>query len=274
MTKKLKLVYDNVDPLVIDLLDNEVAEIIYKQFKHLQHVPIPQYAGDNPFNTNMIDWEWLSTAAIAFGFEMGISIDSSRLTEQAYLNDLHQQYEQRFPVDRNTDWHKFHEIIHAHEHLANNTKSPDFVIVYNNIGGPLQCEFHRQWLKQFGTVNIDSGSCYVSWSELGKHPTAYWKNKEPDSINRICELAKPWLTLRPKFHIALTDRIDMPTVEVIESFSNWFAPYKDAWCEHWGLTDWTLEEMFQVIKIGTIDNVSILIDRLRNNIRPNYVKLA
>jgi len=274
MTKKLKLVFDDVESLEIHLLDNEVAEIIYKQIKHLQHVPIPQYVGDNPFNANMHNQEWLADTIVMFGNKLGVTVDLSKLTEQSYLNDLHQQYEQKFPVDYRMDWHRFHEIIHVLEEFNQNNKFSKFVIVYNNLGGPLEHKFQRPWIKQFGYTQIHAGDCYVSWNELGKTPHAYWRNNEPADIDRICQLAKPWLLLRPKICVAVSDFISVPSMEGYESFCLWFAPFKDAWCKHWNLIDWTPEEMFQVIKIGTIDNLNVLIDRLRRNIRPNYVKLV
>ena len=52
---------------------------------------------------------------------------------------------------------------------------------------------------------IIANNIYLPWTELGKKPLQYWKNKEPDNQSRFNELAKPHITLRPKFMIALKD---------------------------------------------------------------------
>ena len=108
------------------------------------------------------------------------------------------------------------------------------------------------------------------WTELGKSPYEYWHNGEPDNIDRMCVLSKPWLNLKPKLKIVLDSHDAIPPD--LTEFDAWFSQYKQQWCRHWNLQDYTHKEMFGRIPIGYVDDIDKLDHLLKNNDR--IVKLT
>jgi hypothetical protein len=108
---------------------------------------------------------------------------------------------------------------------------------------------------------------------LGKNPYTYWKTNEPEDIDRICELAKPWTKIRPKLLVAL-DEIDFLKGKKIQEFENWWKQYQRDWCDHWGLESWTIKDMYGKSIIGKITDVDRCHQLLENNIYPIKVRLS
>ena len=71
----------------------------------------------------------------------------------------------------------------------------------------------------------------------------------------------------------MTDINRLPSEEKQSKFETWFAPYKQKWCDHWGIPNWTITQMRGGIKVGTIDNVALLTKQLKNNIIPTNLLL-
>ena len=116
-----------------------------------------------------------------------------------------------------------------------------------------------------------AGDVYVAWAELGKIPYTYWEDQESNDINRLCELCKPWLILRPQLRIALED-FDMLGYKDTVGFNKWWADYHDVWCQHWNISNWTVENMFACIVIGHT-NANQITQLLKNKIHPQMVRL-
>jgi len=246
--------FSNSETVFFELANNPVAEIYKKIYKHLQHVDIPFKPWDNPFYVR--DAQSLIDTAQA----VTVTVDSTQLSSQLYLNQLHQIYEKSY--DGNPVWLDFHEQIHLAE-----TQYLDFnrlLINYREKSGPLMKPFDNAWTNHMIT-KIESGGVYVTWAELGKIPYQYWGDQEPDNIDRICELCKPWLTLRPQINVALEDHDLMSNIDS-RSFLNWWDQYQQRWCSHWNLNSWPLQNMFGVIPIGKMSPVETdrLIQLLKN----------
>jgi hypothetical protein len=248
--------------LKIFLYDNPVADVIYTKFKHLANVPIELYEGDVFFNCGTIEQAGLKL--VDYARALGIDIDSSLFQDQSYLNFLHRLYEENF--NGHELWLKFHEHIHIVEKILYNRVQPIVSIDYRTRAGKLEEKFDRKFL-QYATDRVAKNQCFVQWQELAKTPYQYFANKEPNDITRICQLVKPWLSLRPSLHFAC-DEIDFLADSDPEAFDQWFAKYKEPWCAYWNVPDWNSLEPFLVIPIGEIESADLLVDKLKNNQLP------
>jgi hypothetical protein len=262
MTKKLKLVFSNDSSLIINLNDSITATKLADMSKHLQRVPLRFCNYDSPFShtSEIIIKQLLENANL-----LNIDIDQNQLDNQLYLNALHQIYERGYNGDK--IWLEFHESIHMIE-AVNSGKIPAIChLDYREISGLLAKKYSYQELLTCQSTFV-VGDCFVSFSELGKTPYTYWRDGEPNDINRLIELAKPMIRLNFKISIALAD-IAMTICQQDQlEFDNWFNLYKNDWCNHWSLPDWTISQIRGGIKIGKINEIDILIDNLKNNHRP------
>jgi hypothetical protein len=91
---------------------------------------------------------------------------------------------------------------------------------------------------------------------------------------RLCELAKPWLLLKPQLLVAVQDIDFMANVDR-KGFADWWALREQAWCQHWDIPSWSIENMFAGIVIGRIDtdSMELLTDQLTQGHAPVRVRL-
>lgn len=269
----LTLIFYNNSTVNINLNGNPISEYIEKTFKHLQHLPLDfkifDYLKYHSQNKDLLYSSLLDSAA-----KLSIDIDVQSLTDQKYLNSLHKMYEIGYNKGSNV-WLQFHEMIHAVESVTNADIHPilnEMTINFRDRAGPLEKPFSRDFLK-YGTPSITKGTCYCRWSELGKIPSQYWLDDEPDDIQRVCQLAKPWTVLRPSITIALDDIDFSMSAEQQEKFNIWFGKHKQQWMNYWKLTSWAADEMSLVIPIGLVENISLLKNNMESGLVPSKVQV-
>jgi hypothetical protein len=267
----MNLIFQNDEQLEIVLNNSVLRPVILKLFKHLQHVKIPFYDWDSPYYKNNCSWNELVLKMKEYGTLVGVEVDQSQLTEpnQNYLNHLHKIYEKNYNGKR--DWLKFHEHIHLCEKYyicLPSTVSID----YRDLAGPLEKKFNFDWIKETST-KVHAGDVFIQWAELAKPPYEYWINQEPNNIDRLCELSKPWLIFKPKLKIALEDQ-DVLEGKHIDEFNSWWAKYEDLWCQHWQIPRWPIEFQYAQLIIGKITNWSRIIELLTNKVYPNRISLT
>lgn len=274
----LSITWENQTPINVTLNDTPPADHMFKNFKHLQYVELEFKTNlrDNPFSLYRTDQELAYAKIIEFGKNVGVSVEYDKLNDQDYLNYLHKLYEVNYTNER--EWLMFHEFIHIVERLPihRNISPSEIAFDYREKGGMLVTNYKRSFDKYL-TDELKRGTCYIRWQELGKHPYEYFDNSEPDNLERICQLAKPWLLLKPNMFIAYYD-YNTTTKHIgsngYSEFKKWFKQYEDAWKEKWNVPNWEPESMFKVLPIGTIgsSDMDILEERLQDNVYPNYVK--
>lgn len=258
----MKLIFSNNQAVELDI-DNSPLGITYQKiYKNLSKVPVPFRPWDNPYYTKNLTYPELVDQLIKYAQQVSIDIDREKCLaqDQRYFNTIHKIYEQNYKG--NPDWLDFHEHIHMCELYFKDSKS-SFCIDYREKSGLLEKPMNQEWLSNTRTI-IQAGDVYVQWSELGKTPYAYWKNNEPNDIKRICELAKPWLKLRPKIYIALND-IDRLKDKQCDEFSSWWKDYQQEWTKHWNISQWSIENIFGVSVFGKTTQVELLKEQLKNN---------
>jgi hypothetical protein len=266
----MQLIFQNGQKVEIILNNSLVSTTILQLFKHLRHVSIPFYAWDNPYFKDNYSWDNLVSDLHYYGRIVDVDVDRTALQtlNQPYLNHLHYVYEKNYNGSR--EWLEFHEHIHACEEYFEKRKT--VYLDYRETSGLLEKQFDHNWLKDSATY-LKAGDIYVQWAELGKIPYNYWRDGEPDDIDRICQLAKPWLILKPKLRIAVED-IDMLENKKITEFNQWWAKYQDKWCQYWQIASWPVETQFAQLPFGNITQIETVIDLLKNKIYPNKILLA
>ena len=248
----------------IELNQNPVGQYIEKTFRHLQHLPVPFHIYDylNYFSQNK---ELLYNTLIESSKKLNVDIDIAQLTDQTYLNSLHKIYELEYKQGSNV-WLEYHEMIHSIEainHISVRDVPDEVIVNFRDRAGPLEKPFNREYL-EYGVQSVTQGTCFCRWGELGKIPSHYWADGEPDDTERICQLAKPWTVLRPSFIIALEDMDFSMSAESRRGFNSWFAKHKQAWMQYWKLDSWTEDEMSCVIPIGQVKDVSLFVDKIHS----------
>lgn len=212
-----------------------------RMYKHLQYVPLPWREWDSG-NFAQDPVEFL----IAAGKKVSIDVDRARCDQQQYLNSLHQVYESLY--DGKPEWLDYHELIHVCE--KNLGYSNTLVLDHRELAGPLSRPFDPKWM-QYATSQIPAGSVFLKWAELGKTPHSYWKDGEPQDLGRLCELAKPWLTLRGCINVALEQMDFMENKDHVR-FESWWQHFEKPWCDHWQIKSWSLRDQCSVIPIGDL----------------------
>jgi hypothetical protein len=96
--------------------------------------------------------------------------------------------------------------------------------------------------------------------ELGKSPYKYWLDNEPDNLERLTQLAKPWIWMRPRLIFSLDH--DNFFIRHREDFEKWFDRYNESWCKHWKISSWTVDNMNAKLPIGRIQDFQSLKEEL------------
>ena len=267
----MQLILSDASSFNINIIENRVWDELKRGYKHLQHIPIQFYPWDNELKFSRSNVKLLVDNIVKSAEKLNVIIDplQCKQCDQPYLNYLHEVFERNYNGDKT--WLIFHEHIHLLEdalssRFLNNTS---LSINWRDLAGPLKKDFKHNMLEQ-GTTRVNKGDVYVRWQELGKPPYDYWLDKEPNNINRIKELCKPWLTLRHNFCVAL-DNIDF-TVES-DSFDAWWDRYHNDFCMHYNIPNWDLKKMHSVIVLGNLQDIDNLSVKLSQDIVPEKIKI-
>jgi len=215
--------------------DNPVADFFKKSLKHLQHIKVPTNPRDYLYYIN--DKDLSIESFINAGTVVNVKVDANELGNQHYLNELHVLYEQGYQKSYDPHWLEYHELLHtveAHNTFLERNIPKGFLIDYRQYAGPIIKDFNRTYLSH-AVTDLNPGVCYATWQELGKVPMQYWIDGEPSSQNRINELAKPWLTLKPTMFVVFEQLNALPTNQQMDDFLSWFAPFQKNWMQKYNL---------------------------------------
>jgi len=255
----------------VKLFDNPVAHYYHGCIKHLRHVDLRFGARENPYESDAQSRQELIELLLDCRLASAEEINPDLLHDQQYLNRLHDIYVSQFSQNpEDATWLKAHDIIHLLEDKNKNNRShTDVWFDYGPAAGPLIKPFDRSFLEYAQTTTYP-GLCFLHQHELGKTPYQYFCDREPADLRRICELAKPWIWLKPVMHIDLDGMVKPKN---IDGFNQWFEPFKNDWCQHWNQTGWQPWEMSAIIPIGVVDDVQVLESRFQNLTYPKRITL-
>lgn len=261
----MQIVFDNQETINFEFIESPVTDYFRWAYKHLQHVA-PYFDKSNlPYYIGDCFSDLVSCAA-----QLNIEVDRSRLVDQNYLNELHEIFEKK--TDGSYNWLSYNAYIHLCE-KSNNSQGNNGVynIDWGDKSSPLVKKFDYQYTSSF--VNkVCTGQIFFEWSELGKTPYDYWQNREPDNLQRMCELAKPTLCIRPRISIACKNIDKLEKIDKGQ-FSNWWNNFHDQWCNHWGISEWTVEQIHGVIPYAQTHETAKLQYLAENNHCPTKIKI-
>lgn len=262
----MQLIFDNNWNANIVLNNTKLAIHYKKVFRYLGAVPLPFKDWHNPYYTELFSLPQRVEKLIFFAEKLNIDVDKAACLRQdrEYFNELHKIYEKNY--NGNTQWMDYHDLVHLCGPTNTSSTVPSLFITHQEKNGPLIIPFDITHLKD-STTSVTAGTVYVRWHELGKSPYEYWQTKEPNDINRICELGKPWVWLKPNFYIALENINLIPND--LEQFDIWWRNYHDDWCRHWKLDHWGAREIFSMIPIGSI--TALELDNIKKLLKSNHV---
>jgi hypothetical protein len=266
----MHLIFSDDSAVELSIFDIPISHAYKKIYKHLSKLEIPFLPWNSPYYLDNVSYVELVDRLAYFGKQLSIDIDIQRCLsrDQNYFNFIHTLYEQGYQGDPR--WLTYHDHIHMCERYLMPIEKFLF-IDYREKAGPLMEPMQPLWLENT-TTEIKAGDVCAVWTELGKTPYGYWKNKEPNDLDRLCELAKPWLTLIPKFFIALEDHNTLANKH-IDQFELWWQQYRRPWCQHWGLSDWTTKNIFGVSVFGKVTDVDAIDAKLKINVIPRKIVL-
>ncbi len=234
--KKIKLIFNNTQnhhDLNFSLIESPISIRWFKKLKNIYRLPLSDtdsqlllHPNHNRFDINILHEEFCRLAKINF--------EPLDYNSQANLNLLHSFYEQHHDhlVGIDSDClYKFHQAIHNIELSTSINKFSFLHFGWGKLEGPLSERINMQ---QYYSKILKNGNLYLKWSELGKLPSRYFRDKEPNDQSRFNILSKPNKTLRAKFSLQLSFKL----FQFTEEFNSWFQNYKESWLLYHGIDDW------------------------------------
>lgn len=275
--KKLSIRWKDGRCIVIYLLDNPVAEYYYHCMKHLQHIDLEFNVRKNPLHPLRYNINQLLDQMIASAKEVDVIVDSDRLLDQEYLNYLHNLYFNSTDGhgSNSPKWLRFHDLIHSIEQVRDREEQGAVWVDYEHLAGPLVKPFNRDWLK-YSIPVANSGTCYIEAHELGKTICKYIYDNEPNDIDIMCKLLKPWVDMKPVMNIAIQDQDRNKNLKFLsthykEQLDYWLENFQKPWRDYWKLTEWDIMDEGSALPIGHIDDVDTLIDCFKNEDYPTRI---
>ena len=270
MPRSLTLHWNSGFDAKIILRDNPIADYLIHCVKHLQNIPLEFNNRDNPLQIAEIEQVMLRIADMAAGF--GVDADVSRMQDQSYINHLHDRYVSGYRSQGDSAWLELHDLIHVLEdHVRQDRHS--IYVDHKHRAGPLIKKFDRAWL-DLCEEDCAVGDCYVSAHELGKTWWTYHRDGEPNDIDAICDLVRPWQWLKPVINIAFrcVRSRDLPH-RTNPEYVQWRDTHLSHWCHHHGITDFRSGEEFAKIPVGRLQDSDRVLELFSRGECPDQLKL-
>ena len=276
-SKKLSLVWPDGTCVDITLLDNPVAQYYYGCIKHLQHVNLEFNSRKNPLHPDRCNLQNLSEQILDVAKKLNVNVDPTQLTNQQYLNGLHNQYFDSTDGKGcdDADWLQFHDLIHGIEGAKEIEGHEAIWFDYEQRAGPLTKPFDQSWLK-YSVTKIPVGLCYLQAHELGKTVKKYLKDQEPFELSNMCKVMKPWVDLKPVMDLAVTDQDRNHNLEMFKQqyktqLEHWESNFQKEWTKFWNLQDWSLANDGAALPIGHIKDMQTVLKCFRNQNYPTRI---
>ena len=245
ITFKNNNVHFDVDYILNDSL---LAEKWFTKIKHLRNIPIDKV------ESGLADVSDLNSIYLDFCEFAKIPSEQIHTIDQALCNKLHQIYEDHHSrlskLPDNKILYRFHHAIHFQEQNSSELKM--IKVGWGTNEGPLTHQFNCY---DYYEDRIKKNNLYLPWSELGKTPLTYWRDKEPNDQLRFNQLVKPHTTFRAKFAVAMDDS---DPVDLDPEFTEWFHNFKESWLDKHGIQKWDkLDEYSAPLLAITNDNTDL-----------------
>jgi hypothetical protein len=240
MSHTLKLsvndIYNNRHDIFYQLEKNYIASAWYKKIRHLYRIPLSEHYTFKIQQKPATELNYLiSQDLIKLNELININYPIKESYDHHDCNVLHDitvttQYD--YSSDVREIFHRMHRTIHSLEYSMQKTVFDSIYAGWGEKEGPLTSKFDRlpydlYQLCQPGTINL-------IWSEFGKTPLQYWRNRDFDNEEHFLKTCRPHLTFRAQFSLSVLKSPDRFEPE----FEQWFDHYRDAWQQKYGC-NWT-----------------------------------
>jgi len=235
--KTFKIIFSdkNKSEVVIDYTLHETLLAVkwFSKIKHLHNIDVD--CVESGSEEDISDLKLIYKEFCEFADLPKISFEK---IDQETCNILHKIYEENH--DRlarrpnSAILYKLHHAIHKAEKYNTGITKFRLKVGWGIKEGPLTQKMNCQ---PYYENNIIKNNLYLPWSELGKTPYIYWRNREPNDRERFNQLCKPHITFRANFFVAVED-IKKPWT-FPNQFNQFFNQFKSQWLEKYGLDDWT-----------------------------------
>ncbi len=240
------------------LVNNPVSKRWIKKIKHLSRVPhsfLETTGLSFAQNIENIHHEFCNFAGVVY--------HKTNYSEQQSLNLLHELYvtnhDRLSKLKNNKILYEFHNAIHELEKQIGRR----FYIGWGTNEGPLEEQFD---CNEYYNETLVKNNLYLPWTELGKTPLHCFQNNEPINFQKFCNLAKPHVTLRAKFMIALQD-LDPPALS--QEFQQWFLQFRTPWLKHYNIRDWRARDEHTGVLLAEPADANMDIEKLLEEF-PNF----
>jgi hypothetical protein len=214
------------------LADNPIAQQWIKKIKHIHKVPFDRvYSTPNTkiATKEEINFEISADITLLNGLVGNVCAVKDQYN-QSDCNLLHaftisNQYGHTIEV--RDIFHQLHRKIHQLEMALSLSDNSWLPCEWGEKGGPITT-MHNESPYQYYQLNMLAGHIYCQWSEFGKTPYRYWKDRDLDEVDHFLANCKPHVTFRPNFSVFIKD-VDYNYVD--PEFEAWFARYRQAWEE-------------------------------------------
>lgn len=254
---KIKLIFINSQNQQHDLdfllIESHIAHRWIKKLRRIYKLPVNDYDSQlllrpDPNRFDILK-EYENFCKIA-----KIKCEPIDMENQIGLNKLHEIFEvnndliiKKDPVSLS----RFHQAIHNKEYVIQLVKFKALDFGWGEKEGPLMEKLN---MHQYYSKNIEKGNIYLKWSELGKVPTKYFADGEPNDQYRFNQLSIPNKTLRPKFFLQIIDKYSNFT----PGFELWFDKFKKDWLTYHDLISWQPIDEFGGVHVAQpIDKVDL-----------------
>ena len=251
--KKLKIIlaqHKKTQDIDYVITDNPVAALWASKIKHLRGVEV------DPIETSGFIFGSLESYHREFCNMSGtpyVELDYDLQGDLNYLHELYEKNHKRLSISKDPQFlYAFHHAIHDKE--IKTRKETKHYVGWGVKEGPLTTMYK---CNEFYSDHLEKNNLYLPWSELGKTPLAYYRNKEPSRLDRFIELGKPHVTLRPRFMIC---RRKESVKQFDDGFKNWFATLSQGWLAHYALDQWREQDEFSGVLLATPADGSIDVD--------------
>lgn len=251
---RIQLIFNNSQnkhDINFKLTDSSIALKWFKKLKHIYRLPVSDTDSQLVLRPDAKRFD-IKTIHENFCRLADINFEQMDYLKQSDLNKLHSIYEQhhdRLVAMDPSCLYEFHQAIHNIELTRSIEKFNSLSFGWAEREGPLmdRINMHQHYCNQ-----LAEGHIYIKWSELGKLPSQYFADGEPNDQTRFNALSKPNQTLRPKFSLQLT----VKHFKFTDHFNDWFKSYKKNWLAYHGIDEWRpIDEVGGVLVAEPLDYI-------------------
>lgn len=234
------------------IIDNHIGKIWQWQIEMLQQVPYSEIESKWPHKKHY-SWNQLVELVKKVTKTLDYNLDFELENTQDCSNKLHKVYEEIHATHVTPGKIKNQEtlnLIYSFHHAVHDTEKTFNPIDYWKIDWGYKAGLCTKEisLHDYYEYPVPQNHITSQWSELGKTPVSYYIDNEPNNQQRINELVKPHLHLRPTFCINSNTKTGD---EFPQGFNEWWTSYAKIWYLKHNISDWEIRHDYGCVILAT-----------------------